>query len=351
MPAYLAGMADTASDTTADPGHRPTTHLRTAIIALAVISFCVAYPGLAWAAARFAAQQLAAIAPILLLALLLTSAATASGAAASVTAAFRGRELPMIALASFVGALTPVCGITVLPFIAGLLAAGVPLAPVMAFWLSSPTTDPAMLTVTAATLGLPFAIGKSLAAFGCGLVGGAATLAMVRLGRLGEVAKPASLARFAAGACGGGDAVRWRFWLEPARLRVFRDSAIAAGRLMTVWLFAAFVAEFFLRRYLPQDLVISLVGTDNAFAVPLAATVGAPIYLDGYAALPLIRGLMDTGMAPGAAMAFLIAGGIISIYGAVPVYALVRFPVFVFYLALAVACSMLAGWGYGLFAP
>ena len=38
----------------------------------------------------------------------------------------------------------------------GLLTAGVPLTLVMAFWLSSPITDPAMLATTAATLGLAF---------------------------------------------------------------------------------------------------------------------------------------------------------------------------------------------------
>ena len=74
------------------------------------------------------------------------------------------------------------------------------------------------------------------------------------------------------------------------------------------------------------------VGTDSAWAVPIASVVGAPIYLDGYASLPLVRGLMDAGMSNAAAMAFLIAGGITSAWAAIPVYALVRLPVFALYL-------------------
>ena len=35
----------------------------------------------------------------------------------------------------------------------------------------------------------------------------------------------------------------------------------------------------------------------EVFAIPLAALIGAPIYLDGYAALPLVRGLIDSGIA------------------------------------------------------
>ena len=43
--------------------------------------------------------------------------------------------------------------------------------------------------------------------------------------------------------------------------------------------------------------------------MPVAVLVGIPAYLNGYAALGLVSGLVETGMAPGAAMAFLIAGG------------------------------------------
>ena len=120
------------------------------------------------------------------------------------------------------------------------------------------------------------------------------------------------------------------------------------AKLVIVWLTAAFMAEYFLKLYLPEDALTAFVGRDNPFAVPVAAIVGAPLYLDGYAALPFVRGLMDRGMADGAAMAFLIAGGIISAWAAIPVFALFRLPVFLAYVILAVMGSMLAGWGYAL---
>jgi hypothetical protein len=80
-----------------------------------------------------------------------------------------------VVIASLVGAVTPVCGLDVLPLIATVLRRGVPLAPVMAFWLSSPVADPAMLTVTAGILGLPCAIAKTVAAFALGLGAGVLT--------------------------------------------------------------------------------------------------------------------------------------------------------------------------------
>jgi len=111
------------------------------------------------------------VAPIVLFAIVLSSAIRASGADGLITRAFEGRTLAMVGAASALGAITLVCGIGVLPTISGLLRGGVPLAPIMPFGLSSPITDPAMLTVTAGLLGLPFAIGKTMTAFGIGMFG------------------------------------------------------------------------------------------------------------------------------------------------------------------------------------
>jgi len=46
----------------------------------------------------------------------------------------------------------------------------------------------------------------------------------------------------------------------------------------------------------------------RVYSVPLAATLGLPLYINSEASLPLIRGLLDSGMSQGAVMAFLIAG-------------------------------------------
>ena len=56
-----------------------------------------------------------------------------------------------------------------------------------------------------------------------------------------------------------------------------------------------------------------------------------------------MSGLVDAGMDPGAAMAFLIAGGVSSIPAAIAVYALVRLPVFAAYLLLAFIGAVISG--------
>ena len=302
------------------------------------------------AALLFALTNLWQLAPIVLAGLLVTALLTATGSIGLLIAAFDAREGRAIVAISLIGAVLPVCGITVLPLVAGLLSAGVPLAPVMAFLLSSAVTDPQMLAVTAATLGWPFALGKTLAAIAIGLMGGGATWLLVKSGRFARPTRRSALLDKLAppSACGGATAVRWRIWREPDRRRQFMETSWSLAKLVVLWLGLAFVAEYFLKLTLPQDALSAFVGRDNPLAVPIAAIVGAPLYLDGYAALPFVRGLMDRGMADGAAMAFLIAGGITSAWTAIPAFALFRLPVFVAYIGLAVLGSILSGWAYAL---
>lgn len=296
----------------------------------------------------FVLRGLLEVTPLVIPGILLAAWVTASGASSHVAEVFEGRRYKAIAAASVVGAITPVCGVTVLPLMAGLLASGVPLAPVMAFWLASPITDPAMLAATVATLGLGFAVAKTLAALGLGLFAGLATLAAP----VAWTSSPLRSSRFGAlsGQGSGCDPVGFlpAFWKEQGRRRSFRRDAAATSRLVIICLVPAFAAEFWLNEALSPQALSTYVGADSWWAVPLAVLVGAPAYLDGFAALPLTRVMLDHGMAPGAALAFLVSGGAISIWGAMAIFPVLRITPFLLYLALAVSGSMLAGWGFGV---
>jgi uncharacterized protein len=104
-----------------------------------------------------------------------------------------------------------------------------------------------------------------------------------------------------------------------------------------------------MRAYIPAESVVSVFGDDSLMTIVLASLVGIPAYLNGYAALPLIAGLIEQGMAPGAGMAFMIAGGVTSVPAAIAVFALARAPVFLSYIGFAFSGSILAGLAYSAF--
>lgn len=315
------------------------------------ITLAVFSPPQAQATLEFALSALAGVAPFLLLSVALAAAAKASGADNLIARAFHGRTATMIVLAALMGALSPFCSCGVIPLIAALLAMGVPLAPVMAFWLASPLMDPSMFVLTVGTLGLHFALGKTLAAIGIGMLGGFGVWAIRRTGGFAEPLR----AGVGNGGCAGAKVrnpqpVRWRFWADPARRLAFVRESGRVLLFLGKWLALAFVLESLMLRHLPAEYVAQFVGGSGWGSVLIAALVGMPAYLNGYAALPLVGSLIEQGMAPGAGMAFLLAGGVSSIPAAIAVFALARLPVFVVYLGFALGGAIVAGMAYGMLA-
>lgn len=291
------------------------------------------------------------IAPVLLASAAAAAWIEAAGAERIVAAAFRGHPARMVIAAALVGALSPFCSCGVIPIITGLLASGVPLAPVMAFWLSSPLMDPAMFFLTLGTLGLPFAIGKTAAAIGVGLSAGFGTMALVRAGLIRDVLRQGfGATEVGTVAIGDLTAPAWRFWRDPTRIKTFRESFGSKTIILAKWLIIAFLLESMMIAYVPNELVFRIAGGDGMVPILLSALVGIPAYLNGYAALPLVAGLIEQGLSKGAAMAFLIGGGATSIPAALVVWSIVRPRVFAAYVGFAFTGAIASGWIYGYFA-
>lgn len=301
-------------------------------------------PYQAWTSAGFVARSLAETSPYLLLSIALAAYAGASGADNLIARVFSGSPLMVIAVAALFGGLSPFCSCGVIPLIAALLAMGVPLSGVMAFWLASPVIDPSMFVLTSGLLGAEFAIAKTAAAVGLGLFGGYVTHAVMRAGYLSDPLRPG----VGNGGCGA-SAVRnpgpvaWKFWSDPDRRAKFRRETWSTTLFLVKWLTLAFLLESLMLAYVPQEWIASALGGSGLWPILTATLIGVPAYLNGYAATPLVAGLIEQGMAPGAGLSFLVAGGVTSLPAAIAVFALVRRPIFVLYLLLALVGSLASG--------
>jgi uncharacterized protein len=280
--------------------------------------------------------------PFIALSAGLASYLEVAGADRLIGRAFGHRASLAIVVAAVLGALSPFCSCGVIPLVAALLVAGVPLSAVMAFWIASPIMSPAMFVVTAAGLGMNFAIAKTLAAIGIGLFAGFSTHVLQKLGYFTSALKLAP-----APACAATTGTpRWAIWQDAVLRAKFAHKSVNMVTFLLKWLSLAFLLESLMVSYLPAELLLTYLGADASYAVPLAALLGVPAYLNGFAAVPLLSGLMQSGMAPGAAMSFILAGAITSLPAALAVYSLVKTPLFILYLLQALLGAILAGYLY-----
>lgn len=297
----------------------------------------------------FTASSLWEMLPFFVLAIAFAAYATATNASSLIAQIFTGNPVRATILAAFVGALSPFCSCGVIPLIAAMLGAGVPLAPVMAFWIASPIMDPEMFILTAAGIGFNFAVAKTIATIMMGLFAGFAVLFIQRYGFLSNPLQT-QVVNACTTSCGPAidPTVKWRFWQHADRKKVFFEESFSIARFLGKWLTLAFFLESLMLAYVSSDWIVQYVGEENFFAIPLAAIVGAPSYLNGYAAIPLISGLLEIGMTPAAAMAFITAGAVSSIPAAIAVFALVKKPVFALYIFLGLIGSIVTAWLYQL---
>ncbi|MEB8389367.1 permease [Rhodobacteraceae bacterium KMM 6894] len=301
-------------------------------------------PPQAITSAVFAGSALMSTAPFLILSIAIAAWAGATGADNLIAKAFTGAPLLMIGFGALAGGISPFCSCGVIPLIAALLAMGVPLSAVMAFWLASPIMDPSMFVLTAGMLDLEFAVAKTVSAIGLGVFGGFVVHLLMRGGAFADPLREG----IGNGGCGGASVrapkpVVWQFWTQPERRAKFGKIALNTTLFLAKWLTLAFILESLMVAWIPAETVTSALGGEGIMPIITATLVGVPAYLNGYAALPLVGGLIGQGMAPGAGMAFLVAGGVTSIPAAMAVWALAKPQVFALYIGLSLTGAFASG--------
>ncbi len=124
-----------------------------------------------------------------------------------------------------------------------------------------------------------------------------------------------------------------------------RNAAVTGRRLLV--LFLAFTAVgYVINDLIPTAWITSLFGSDHAYGIPLAATLGLPFYINTEASLPLVRGMLEAGMSSGAALAFLITGAGTSIGEVAGALTIARWRVVGLVIATLWVGAILCGFAY-----
>ena len=194
------------------------------------------------------------------------------------------------------GALTPFCSCSTIPLLLGMLNAGVPFASAMAFLFASPLLNPVIISLFIILLGwkitaLYFSV-TFLAAIVIGLM----------LDSLGFAAQVKSVAAVR-GCCDCEQA-------EDAKSRVQRSARFAFSlfRQLVPYLLLGAGIGAFIHGFVPTELISSIAGSGNPFAVPVAAIIGVPIYIRAETMIPIGLALIEKGMGTGAVLALVIGG-------------------------------------------
>lgn len=247
-----------------------------------------------------------------------------------------------ILIATLIGAISPFCSCSVIPVIAALLIAGVPLAPVMSFWLASPSMDPEIFFLSVASIGWDLAIARLVVTFIMSVAGGLITHWVMKRWdpSIPVLKRQQNPDCDESSGCGCADEIpRWkRMVMEGLKAIVF----------VFKYLLIAFTLEALIKFYLPTDVVQVIFTGKDYLSILIATLVSVPLYTTNISALGMIGGLMAKGLGDGAALAFLVGGATTTIPAMSAVFRLVHRRIFLIYLGVTMVFTILSGFLFEL---
>jgi uncharacterized membrane protein YraQ (UPF0718 family) len=246
----------------------------------------------------------------------------------------RAHPAVAIPLASILGMASPLCTYGTVPVVLQLLRAGVPVAPMAAFLSTSSLMNPQLVLITWGGLGPKITVVRLASVLLFGLLFGTVTHFLpvrfsLRTGICDDQrpAKPRT------------PFTPWSFVKRSLRTLRFVGLYVVLGILL-----GAVVQVL-----VPGRWIVAMFGFAGWYQVLLAALLGVPLYACGGGVIPLVRAMLEQGMAGGAALAFLIAGPATRVAPLMAMATIVR-PIFVVgYLVFLLVFSVLAGVMYGMF--
>jgi hypothetical protein len=309
------------------------------------------------------------------------------------------RKVLAYGVASVSGSILAVCSCTVLPLFSGIYTRGAGLGPAIAFLYSGPAINVLAVILTARVLGLEMGIARAVGAVSFSVIIGLLMHFLflkeeLSRGHGGEIAvgeqmqgeRPlwkdslyffsmvAALVFLNWGAPGSETGIwaaiyeaKWfisgfflvllafmivRWFKKEERTEWVGATWGFAKQILPLLLIGVMAAGLFLGRpghegLIPSEWVTRLVGGNSLWANLFASVAGAFMYFATLTEVPILEGLMGSGMGKGPALALLLAGPALSLPSMLVINAVIGFKKTFAYCTLVVVMATVTGLLYG----
>ena len=311
----------------------------------------------------------------------------------------KANKILSYSVASVSGSVLAVCSCTVLPLFAGIYTRGAGIGPATAFLYSGPAINVLAIILTAKVLGWQMGLARAIGAVIFAIVTGLLMAFIFRKDdanrETGEIFLPEEdgkvralwqdalymltmvlilvFASFAKPS--ESDGALWRLIFSAKWYLVIALLAVLAvmlkkwfvkeelkGWVEATWTFSkqilplllggVLVAGFLLGRpghqaLIPEQYIQMLVGGNSLAANFFASIVGALMYFATLTEVPILQGLLGSGMGQGPALALLLAGPALSLPSMIAIASIMGVKKTAVYCSIVVVLSTVAGMAYG----
>ena len=199
-------------------------------------------------------------------------------------------------IAALLGTVTPFCSCSSIPLFIGFTSAGLPLGVTFSFLISSPMVDLGSLVLLMSIFGWKVALVYVILGLVIAVAGGTLIEKLhleeqveefIRRGKAVDIPQEELTVR--------------------DRIQYAWEQVVSTVKKVAPYVLIGVGIGALIHNWIPQELVIQLLGTGNPLGVVIATIAGVPMYADIFGTIPIAEALLAKGARLGVVLSFMMA--------------------------------------------
>lgn len=198
-------------------------------------------------------------------------------------------------IAALLGTVTPFCSCSSIPLFIGFTSAGLPLGVTFSFLISSPMVDLGSLVLLMSIFGWKVAVIYVVLGLVIAVAGGTLIEHLHMEEQVEDFIRNASAVNIDSPTL-----------TQKDRLIYAKDQVIGTFKKVFPYILAGVAIGAVIHNWIPESVVVSVLGSNNPFGVILATVIGIPMYADIFGTIPIAEALLSKGALLGTVLAFMM---------------------------------------------
>ncbi len=199
-------------------------------------------------------------------------------------------------ISALLGTVTPFCSCSSIPLFMGFTSAGLPIGVTFSFLISSPMVDLASLVLLMSIFGWRVAVVYVIVGLIIAVIGG--TL----LDKMGMIKHVEDFILTS-----GSVDIESPDLTVKDRVNYAKEQVGETFKKVFPYILVGVGIGALIHNWIPQEIIETVLGSDNPFGVILATLVGIPIYADVFGTIPIAEALLAKGAQLGTILSFMMA--------------------------------------------
>lgn len=198
-------------------------------------------------------------------------------------------------LAALLGTVTPFCSCSSIPLFIGFTSAGLPLGVTFSFLISSPMVDLGSLVLLMSIFGWKVAIVYVVVGLVIAVIGGTFIENMHLENHVEEFIRN-----------GKAIDVPQEELTKKDRLKYAWEQVILTAKKVAPYVLIGVGIGAVIHNWIPEEIIVKVLGTGNPFGVIIATIAGVPMYADIFGCIPIAEALLAKGARLGVVLSFMM---------------------------------------------